>query len=311
MTLSKDHDFPVDPSPYLRSHDCETHFLTKADYLEVLEPLAQQGFDVFLNLCDGAADEDRPGLEVVLALERLNLPFTGAASHFFEPTREEMKAACGASGVLSPAFVHLRSAKEIEKAERLRFPLIVKHPNSYGSIGLTRSSRVETPAELRQQAKAMLEAYGGALVEEFVEGREFTVLVAENPDDAWRPTVYEPLEIVFPKGETFKHFDLKWVDYEGLADAPVADAELAEALKDASSKLFVGLGGTSYGRCDLRVNLSGEVFMLEINPNCGLFYAEDNPGSADLILQRSPGGHRAFLQQIIRAACKRHRQRPA
>ena len=33
--------------------------------------LSKQGFDVYLNLCDGAFDEDRAGIDVIYALERL------------------------------------------------------------------------------------------------------------------------------------------------------------------------------------------------------------------------------------------------
>ena len=43
-----------------------------------VKELVAEGFDVFFNLCDGAADEDRPGIEVVQTLEELGVPFTGA-----------------------------------------------------------------------------------------------------------------------------------------------------------------------------------------------------------------------------------------
>ena len=49
---------------------------------------------MFLNLCDGAWDEARPGIEVVSALERLELAFTGAGTSFYEPSREVMKLVC-------------------------------------------------------------------------------------------------------------------------------------------------------------------------------------------------------------------------
>ncbi|MBI3914724.1 MAG: hypothetical protein HY327_11150 [Chloroflexi bacterium] len=46
--------------------------------------------------------------------------------------------------------------------------------------------------------------------------------------------------------------------------------------------------------------------MLEINPNCGVFYAPDEPGSADYILLNDSAGHRGFVEQIIRAALARN-----
>lgn len=118
--------------------------------------------------------------------------------------------------------------------------MIVKHFNGYSSIGMTKESRCTTAEGLREQARKMIDAFGGALIEvrlcyltcflysymylhlyrllfvlilmpaqEFIDGREFTVLVAENPENPSEPIAYQPVECIFPKGESFKHFDLK------------------------------------------------------------------------------------------------------
>jgi hypothetical protein len=47
------------------------------------------------NLCDGAADQNTPGIEVVKTLEEHGAAFTGATSEFYEPSRQAMKLACG------------------------------------------------------------------------------------------------------------------------------------------------------------------------------------------------------------------------
>ena len=74
------------------------------------------------------------------------------------------------------------------------------------------------------------------------------------------------------------------------------------------AKLFLGLNGTGYGRCDIRMNAQGELFMLEINPNCDVAYPLDEAGSADLILMHDRWGHRDFFEKIIRAALKRQQR---
>jgi len=75
-----------------------------------------------------------------------------------------------------------RSEADVERAAaRLRFPLIVKHHSSYASIDLSRASRVVTAAGLRRQARKIIRRHRAALIEEFIEGSECTVLVAEVP----------------------------------------------------------------------------------------------------------------------------------
>lgn len=306
----KDVDDPCDPAPYLEGHECHHVTLRKATAVRDLIQLSRQGYDVFFNLCDGAWDEDRPGIEVVQALERLGCAYTGATPEFWEPSREAMKRACRAWGIGTPAGVMVRDGEGIERAaDTLRFPLIVKHPSSYSSIGLTPASRVATRAELEEQAWRMIEAYGATLVEEFIEGREVSVLVAEDPDRPDEPTAYQPVEIRFPPGESFKHFDLKWVDFGGMSTVPLADPELAARVKDAAAKLFLGVRGAGYGRCDVRVDERGEPFFLEINPNPGVFYPDHSAGTADLILHHDPAGHRGFAEQVVRAAVARRDRR--
>ena len=152
--------------------------------------------------------------------------------------------------------------------------------------------------------------HGAALVEEFIEGTECTVLVAENPYDPARPRTYTPIQYRFPGRETFKHSRLKWVDYGRMAAFPVADRDLATRLRDDSARFFIALNGASFGRCDLRVDRDGTPFMLEINPNCGVYYPPENAGSADLCLLHDPEGHAGFTRRLIRAAMHRRDRGP-
>lgn len=270
----------------------------------------EEGFDLFFNLCDGAEDQESPGVEVVQTLEKHKVPFTGATSEFFEPTRKEQKAACRKLGIATPRWAIARTELQIERAaERLNFPLFVKHYSSYSSIDLSRHSKAVTPAGLRRQANKIISKHGAALIEEYIEGTECTVLVAENPDNPRKPISYTPIQYRFPEGDTFKHSDLKWEDYSGLSAEPVEDPELAQRMRDESARFFVELNGASFGRCDIRVDQDGVPHMLEINPNCGLYYPPADAASADLILMLEESGHAGFTELLVRSALKRHRRR--
>jgi D-alanine-D-alanine ligase len=219
-----------------------------------------------------------------------------------------MKRACRSENIDTPDYVLAQSGADVERAaELLRFPLFVKHYSSYSSVDLSRRSRVCSPAGLRQQARKIMRRHGSALIEEFIEGTECTVLVAENPEDSARPKTYTPIQYRFPHGETFKHAAMKWENYHAMSALPVGDPVLEARLRDVSARFFVALKGASFGRCDLRVDREGTPFMLEINPNCGVYYPAQDAGSADLCLANDPDGHIGFTRQLIRAALHRRR----
>mmetsp|Transcript_1330 Transcript_1330/g.2515 ORF Transcript_1330/g.2515 Transcript_1330/m.2515 type:complete len:529 (-) Transcript_1330:308-1894(-) len=307
----KDSDPYADPASLAEfppSYTFTNVLVKKATAVQQIRDIRDK-FDVFINLCDGSFDEDRAGIEVVQALERFHLPFTGASSSFFEPTKEHMKTVAFLSGVPTPAFVFAYDSDGIARADStLNYPMIVKHYNGYGSVGMSQKSRVNNFEELQEMASEMISNFGGALVEEFIEGREFTVLVAENPDDFTQPFAFQPVESQFPPGESFKHFGLKWIDFHEMTWKPCADLQLAEQLRDFTKRFFVAFGGQGYARCDIRADRSNNIYVLEINPNCGIFYPKDSAGSADNILMQDPAGHRGFILHILECALRRQRR---
>ncbi len=308
-----DPDYPFLPEIYLKGYEWEWIPVSKETAVQSVYALAGREFGVVLNLCEGSRYEPSvPGVEVIEALEALNLPFTGADSSFYEPTRESMKRVCREQGIGTPAGVFLWDHADLGAAvDGLRYPLLVKHPNSYASVGLLPESRVETFDSLQVQARRMMEMYGGALIEEFIAGREFSALAVENPDAPDEPIVYPPVEFLFPPGESFKHERLKWETFQDMQCVPLADPDLAALVRKMTRRMFVGIHGSGYGRCDFRMNEAGELFLLEINPNCGVFYPPETPGTADSILSLDSAGHAGFVDLIVRGALKRQARRRA
>lgn len=302
--------FPYVPEQYLEGHTWEKYLISKTNSVITIKHLASKGFDVFLNLCCGAFDEDSPGIEVVEALEKFDCAFTGADSLFYEPTREAMKLVCEANGLAFPKGIQVRNKADVEEAAtHLNFPLLVKHSNSYASVGLTPNSKVNNREELEIQVNRMMDMFGSCLVEEFIEGTEYSVLVAENPDNYKEAITFTPIEVVFAGGETFKHESLKWVDYEKISTKPVTDPELRKKLEYMGKIVFTQLHGTGYGRCDIRCDKNGVPHLLEINPNGAVFYPMTDPGTADYILQLEQNGHKKFMDYLLRSAIAQREKR--
>jgi D-alanine-D-alanine ligase len=307
QSATREVDVPKqDFSLLLPQHHVEHLFLSKATCLDVLR---RSEADLFINLCDGALDEDTPGIEVVEYLERENRAFTGAGSAFYDPTRAQMKEACKQRGILTPPFVFARDEQGLEQAlSRLRLPLFVKPAHGHGSDGIEPSSLVETPHELRAQAAKIIHTFGGALIEEFIPGRELTVLIATNPEDESSPRLYRPVECLLDPAVPFKTFDFKW---RGAKNPwiPCDDPALVAEAHAMTRALFLALGGDGYARSDLRLDPEGRLYFIEINPNCSIFYPDDNGGTADIILAYDGGQKNRFLENMIAHALKRQQAR--
>ena len=306
--LMEDGYVNFDPGYYLKDY-VWTKVIMDSPVLERLRSVMEQNeFDVYLNLCEGYEEPDYSGLDVVRELEELKLPFTGADGKFYAPSREEMQAVAGWHGIGFVRGVNVPGAGEVEAlTDGLNYPLMVKHPNGYGSTGMTRNSRVEDIRQLKQQVKRICNRFGSARVEEFIDGREFTSFVVDNPDNFSDPFVYPPAEVLIPNGESFLHSRVKWIEYVYLRR--VEDESLVSRLKVMTRKMYHAMNGVGYARCDFRMNAVGDLFMIEINPNNGILYEPKDIGHADIMMEYDPDGHEGFLDRIFRSALSRHRER--
>jgi len=301
----KDIDPYPEPSRWMPEHTWTRVLVTRANAEATVARLATEGHDVFVNLCDGAPEEDIAGVEVIEHLVRRGLPYTGADARFYAMSREAFKQAYDREGIPSPAHVFVSDVAEAERAtERLRFPLFVKPFSGYASVGIEKDSRVDDHQALRERVARTTARFGGALIEEFIAGREFTLLVSEPAERGGRPVVHTPVEVRFPADEAFKHFDLKWTGYQGMDTVLVTDEALGARLRELGERTFRATGARGYCRCDVRMNGAGELFMLDCNANPGVFYPPESFGSADFILSLEPDGHRHFLTHIIDGALR-------
>ncbi len=301
----KDIDPYPDPARWMPEHTWSRALLTRANAEATIDRLAEQGVDVFVNLCDGAPEEDIAGVEVIEHLVRRGLAFTGADARFYAMSREAFKQAYDVGGVPSPGHAFVSDVAGAEHAAgRLRLPLFVKPLSGYASVGIEKDSRVDTREALGERVGRTVARFGGALIEEFIEGREFTLLVSEPAPGQARPRVHTPVEVRFPANEAFKHFELKWTGFQGMDTVPVTDADLVARLTALGERTFQVTGARGYCRCDVRMNARGALFMLDCNANPGVFYPPESFGSADFILSLEPGGHHAFLTGIIEGALR-------
>jgi D-alanine-D-alanine ligase len=277
---------------------------------------------IVLNLCDGIEDRGTPGPCVVRALELAGVRFTGADSEFYgiSTSKVIMKEMMSAAGVPTPAFEALsESAPGV--CARVGTPLLVKPDVSAASGGVFLRSKVcrdDDVAALREELlSAPMPRFcdpRSVFAERFIDGPEFTVFVMGNWRDPASVRCLPPAERVFnasiPDGEKFLSYERYWGLYREEAPPPdgrvfycydACDPRLAPMIEEISKNAYISVHGRGYARVDLRMDrATGELFVLEVNANCGL--SEDDQTSTGCILKIAGMKLSELLKMILRDA---------
>ncbi len=306
----KYYDPPRNLAPLLIGHEVDHVFLNKLYTYKQLKELKKKNYDIFVNLCEGYLDWSVPSIDVIHSLDLLDLPYTGPNARLYDPPKDLMKYVAFTCGVATPKYVVLKDVTELTPVlDHPDFPLFIKPAKAGDSLGIDENSLVYNVEDLGKKATALLQEYDEILVEEYIEGREFTVLISAKAGGKNDCTVYTPLEFIFPAEKKFKTYILKTSELHKECNVPCTDDVLATKLRAAASRIFKAFTGVGYARLDFRVRDDGSIFFLEINFTCSVFYENGYEGSADYILQNEPGGKRAFLNTIIEEGIYRHAQK--
>jgi D-alanine-D-alanine ligase len=234
-------------------------------------------FDVLLNFCDEGFDNN-PLFEphVASMLDLSKIPFTG--SDYFTLAmclnKTLTKKILLYHRIPTPKFQEFVTGDE-NLSKRLEFPLIVKPAQQDGSIGIKGDAVVRNEAQLRERVKKIISHYKQpALVEEFIDGREFNVAILGNGDNI---EVLPVSEIDFcdlsDPYEKIISYDAKWKKDSRIykKTVPVCpakiDAELYADLVEMAVNAYKATGCRDYARVDFRVDAKGNPYVLEVNPN--------------------------------------------
>lgn len=303
------YDPPRDLAPLAPGHTVHHEFLHKLSTYKQLQALKPQGFDIYVNLCEGYLEWDVPSVDVIHALEQLDLPYTGPTPSLYDPSKPLMKYVAHSAGIHTPRHVVLTPGDDAVAAvtrAKLTYPLFVKPAKAGDSLGVDETARVADAEALRAQVAHIQPEYPELLVEEFIEGREFTVLVIGDAEGHGRSIALTPVEYRFPEGRSYKSYALKTSELHPDANVPVREEPLASQLKDAARTVFRSFDATGYARMDFRMDAAGRLYFLEINFTCSVFYPEGWEGSADHILKLDGLGQAGFLERIVAEGRARH-----
>jgi D-alanine--D-alanine ligase len=306
----QNYDPPRELSHLMPEAEFDHVLLNKLTTYKQLKELKKKNYDIFVNLCEGYLEWEVPSIDVIYTLELLNLPFTGPTTLLYDPPKELMKYVAYCEGVKTPAYALIEKIEDIDKeCGHLQYPLFVKPAKAGDSLGVDEKSLVNNKTELKEKIASIIDEYAEILVEEYINGREFTVMLVANPGNQKTSKAFKPVEYIFPKGNQFKTYALKTSELHPNANIPVNDPELDKQLREAAQRIFKSFNGSGYARLDFRMNEKGELYFLEINFTCSVFYTDGYEGSADYILKHDGFGQAAFLRQIIAEGIDRYQQK--
>ena len=309
---------------------------------DAYERLRASGVGLVFNIAEGIRGEDREA-QIPAMLEMLGIPYTGSGPLTLALclNKARAKEILSWHGIPTPAFQVWTHPYE-SLSDTLVYPLIVKLLHEGSSMGLSYDSIVETEQALKQQVRFLRETYGQpALVEQFIEGREFTVPVTGNSPPRALPaievlfqgprpiTLYQPDDAIIRmlartqgkrvvacenvKLSEDRRFALLETDTGTELEVPVTlsrsicpakiSRSLAEAVQSTALKAYQALECRDWCRIDMRLGADQEPQVLELNPIAGVDASYWFPRSA----KAAGMTYTELIGAIIDAARQRYR----
>ena len=249
------------------------------DVKRLIAGLSRRRPELVFNLMEMFADNVFGDIPVTGLLDLLGLRYTGSGPGelYLSQDKGLTKKLLAFDGILYPRFaVFSKQQGSFETGGNLRMPLFVKPLRSDSSLGIGGKSLVHDASALMERVTAIRkELNDSALAEEYIEGREFYVGVLGNG----QPKALPPIEVDFtgfPEGvpkvlDSKAKWDESSKEYKGtksvLANLP---DELRAKLQKVAVDAFRALRVRDYGRVDLRLTDTGDIYVLEVNASCYL-----------------------------------------
>jgi D-alanine-D-alanine ligase len=266
--------------------------------LDSIEELKKFNPDLVFNSSEGHFGDSREA-QIPAVLDMLRIPYTcaGVMGMMLSHNKQLAKRQFLTFGLPTAKFMVVSDPNEIPESD-LRYPMFVKPASEGSSIGINEHAVVRNYVELVRQVTWALETtHSLILVEEYIEGREFTVGVL---GDEALPIV----EIVSPTG---------FYSYEQKEDLESAVYRVCPAkLTEAQTKEFQHIALSAKKalhledvcRMDMRMDNAGNPYILEVNP-IPLMYPD--PKQASLVYAAFAMGYTYtdIVRKIIASAARR------
>lgn len=268
------------------------------------------------NLCEEI--DGRCEMEMCVAglLELMGIPYTGSDPFALglALNKYHVKQILRSAGIPTARAYVRYPGEPLAIPRGMHFPMIVKPARQDASLGINSNSVCYAPDQLERQIRYVHEIYGQeALIEEYLDGREFNVSVVGDRN----PEVLAVQEIEFvglPEGEPrIVSYRAKWDEESPMyrSTVPVCPANIPRRLenriRDIALRSHACVGCRDYSRIDMRTNARGNLYVLEVNPNPDI-----SPNAGFARAARAAGySYSDIILKISEEAMERGSQKPA
>jgi D-alanine-D-alanine ligase len=288
--------------------------VTDSDVAPLIAALQAEPTDLVFNLAESFAGRSALESNVAALLNLLDLRYTGSSPSglLLAGDKSLAKKVLAFHGVRTPQFATVYRGA-VDHADDIHFPVIVKPPQEDGSLGISTRSVARDVKELLDMMGALQAEYQSpVLVEEFIEGREFYIGVLGNANPEALPII--ELDFTgFPADRPkIASWESKWGDegdetgeeYHGTESIfpDNLEDELREQIGRAAIESFQALRLRDYARVDVRINDVGEIYVIEVNPNCYLEQKSEFARAAE----RNGMAYAALIGRIVELALARY-----
>ncbi len=243
----------------LQAQGIDAHAFDPKD--QPLSALETQAFDRVFIVLHGRGGEDGT---MQGALQLHDIPYTGSGvlGSALAMDKIRCKFLFSAHGLPTAPFRVAQKGDDIDYAAmlaELNGKVMVKPANEGSSIGM---SAATTAAELEQALALAFEYDDAVLVEQWINGREFTVSMLDGQ-------ALPVIEMRTPRA--FYDYEAKYQSNstEYLCPAPIS-AEQTASLQQSAMAAFKAVGASGWGRVDAMLDSDGQFRLLEVNTVPGM-----------------------------------------
>lgn len=268
-----------------RGHFAQSFGLDIEDLPDWMARLGDDPPDLVFNLCESLRNDDRQERVIPTLLDAMEIPYTGTDPFFLELAlhKDRTHRWLSEAGVLTPKWTVVQENEDPRGVLAWRgrvglpYPLIVKPSRENASVGIEQASVVYDDASLVERVSYVQKTFRqSVVVEQYVAGREVNVSFLSSHGEGLLPLHEIDFSQLPPQHAHVVGYDGKWdtgsAEYAQTMPRPVQDmsATVTARVQDAARRVFSVMMIRDYGRCDLRVSPSGDVFVIDVNPNCDL-----------------------------------------